>query len=61
LQDDIKMGKKLAQGGFGTVYRGELIEGDGGGMAPVVVKKVGVFDALAVAIVFHSVHADSSD
>jgi len=36
-QEDIKLGKKLAQGGFGTVFKAELIEDDE--ITPIVVKK----------------------
>lgn len=39
LQDNVVLGKKLAQGGFGTVYRGELLE-DNGKTEDVVIKKV---------------------
>lgn len=38
-QKDITMGRKLATGGFGTVYKGELKQADGK-KVPVVVKKV---------------------
>lgn len=38
MQEDIKLGKKLAQGGFGTVFKAELIEDDE--ITPIVVKKV---------------------
>jgi hypothetical protein len=41
LQDDIKLGKRLAQGGFGTVYRAELLDESGEPSTPIVVKKVG--------------------
>ena len=39
MQDDIVLGKKLATGGFGTVYRGVLNTVDGGQL-PIIVKKV---------------------
>lgn len=39
LQDDIQLGRQLATGGFGTVYRANLREEDGS-LTPVVVKKV---------------------
>ncbi len=39
LQEDIKLGKKLGSGGFGSVYKGELLDEDGSTTA-VVVKKV---------------------
>lgn len=39
LQDSFVMGKKLAQGGFGTVYRGQLREEDGS-LTEVVIKRV---------------------
>ena len=40
LQEDIKLGKKIATGGFGTVYRGELIDDRTGESSSVIVKKV---------------------
>ena len=39
LQDSVILGKKLAAGGFGTVYRGDLIE-ENGDETEVVIKKV---------------------
>ena len=42
-KEDIKMGKKLATGGFGTVYLGELVDPDDGKVTPVVVKKAKEF------------------
>ena len=39
LQDDFKLGKKLATGGFGTVYRAALDDGSPEGRQ-VIVKKV---------------------
>jgi hypothetical protein len=39
VQDDIVLGKKLATGGFGSVYRGFLNTVDGGQL-PIIVKKV---------------------
>ena len=39
LQDDIKLGKKLATGGFGTVYKAQLDDGSPEGRQ-VIVKKV---------------------
>ena len=39
MQEDIIMGRKLATGGFGSVFMGELKESDGS-TTPVVVKKV---------------------
>ena len=38
------MGKKLAQGGFGTVYRGQLKEDDGA-LTEVVIKRVRIYHA----------------
>ena len=38
LQDDIRLGRKLAVGGFGTVFKGDWIDGDT--ELPIVVKKV---------------------
>lgn len=38
-QDDIILGRKLATGGFGTVFRADLKEGDGT-TTPVILKKV---------------------
>lgn len=40
LQEDIRLGKKLASGGFGTVFRGELLDIYPEAELPVVVKKV---------------------
>jgi len=40
-QDDIILGRKLATGGFGTVFLGDLRKEDGT-LVPVVVKKVRV-------------------
>lgn len=39
LQEDIKLGRKIATGGFGTVYRGELFDQDDK-PSQVIVKKV---------------------
>ena len=39
-QDDFKITKKLATGGFGTVYRAELDDGETPGGRPVIIKKV---------------------
>ena len=39
LQDDLKLGKLLGSGGFGSVYKATLTEEDGT-QTPVVVKKV---------------------
>lgn len=38
LQDSVILGKKLAAGGFGTVFRGDLIEEDESS-SEVVIKK----------------------
>lgn len=38
-QEDVILGRKLATGGFGTVYRGELLCRDGSKM-PIIIKKV---------------------
>jgi serine/threonine protein kinase len=40
-KEDIVLGRQLATGGFGTVYKAELLEADGS-KTPVVVKKVRV-------------------
>lgn len=40
LQEDLKLGKLLGSGGFGSVYKATLTEEDGT-TTPVVVKKVG--------------------
>jgi hypothetical protein len=40
LQEDIRLGKKLASGGFGTVFRGDLLDIYPEPELPVVVKKV---------------------
>lgn len=40
LQDDFKITKKIATGGFGTVYRAELDDGKTPGGRPVIIKKV---------------------
>lgn len=40
LQEDIRLGKKLAAGGFGTVFRGDLLDVYPEAELPVVVKKV---------------------
>lgn len=42
LQDDFKITKKIATGGFGTVYRAELDDGKTPGGRPVIIKKVGM-------------------
>ena len=34
------MGKKLAQGGFGTVYRGDMVDDDTDEVTEVIIKKV---------------------
>ena len=39
-QDDFKITKKIATGGFGTVYRAELDDGKTPGGRPVIIKKV---------------------
>lgn len=39
MQDSVILGKKLAAGGFGTVFRGDLVE-ENGEEVEVVVKKV---------------------
>jgi hypothetical protein len=39
LQDSVILGKKMAAGGFGTVFRGSLLE-DNGNSSEVVIKKV---------------------
>jgi hypothetical protein len=39
VQDDLKLGKLLGSGGFGSVYKATLTEEDGT-QTPVVVKKV---------------------
>jgi hypothetical protein len=44
MQEDIRLGKKLASGGFGTVYSGELLaEGATTTPQPVIVKKATEF------------------
>ncbi len=43
VQDDLKLGKLLGSGGFGSVYKATLTEEDGS-TTPVVVKKVGVYN-----------------
>lgn len=40
LQDNFKLGKKLAQGGFGTVYRADLVADNTAEPEPVIVKMV---------------------
>ncbi len=41
VQDSVRLGKKIATGGFGTVYRGDLIDDEAPGEArAVIVKKV---------------------
>lgn len=40
LQEDFKITKKIATGGFGTVYRAELDDGKTPGGRPVIIKKV---------------------
>jgi hypothetical protein len=42
MQDDIVLGRKLATGGFGTVFEGKLKMQDGS-MLPVIVKKAKEF------------------
>ena len=42
-RDDIVIGRKIATGGFGTVYRAELIDPDTQRTVPVVVKKATEF------------------
>lgn len=39
LQDDFKITKKIATGGFGTVYRAECDDGKTPGGRPVIIKK----------------------
>jgi hypothetical protein len=39
VQEDINLGRRLATGGFGTVYKAELKDGSGATI-PVIVKKV---------------------
>lgn len=41
MQDSVILGKKLAAGGFGTVFRGSLVE-ENGDTSEVVIKKVSV-------------------
>jgi hypothetical protein len=42
-QDDVKLGRKLATGGFGTVFRGDMVISDAKDESceemPVIVKK----------------------
>ena len=38
-QDDFKITKKIATGGFGTVYRAECDDGKTPGGRPVIIKK----------------------
>jgi hypothetical protein len=45
VQDDLKLGKLLGSGGFGSVYKATLTNEDGT-TTPVVVKKVGVVQHL---------------
>ncbi|KAK9816689.1 hypothetical protein WJX72_003731 [[Myrmecia] bisecta] len=47
-KDDIKLGRKLAVGGFGTVYRGDLYSDDKGSPKEVIVKKAKEFGAAEV-------------
>ena len=47
LQDDFKIIKKIATGGFGTVYRAELDDGQTPGGRPVIIKKVGPMHVLS--------------
>ena len=39
VQEDIKLGRKIATGGFGTVFKGDLFDQDDKA-SPVIVKKV---------------------
>ena len=50
LQDDFKISKKIATGGFGTVYRAELDDGQTPGGRPVIIKKVSCNHALKCAL-----------
>ena len=36
----MRLGKKLATGGFGTVYRADLVDEESGEVREVIVKKV---------------------
>lgn len=38
-QEDVVLGRKLATGGFGTVYKGTL-KASGGKQLPIIIKKV---------------------
>ncbi len=41
LQDNLRLGKKLATGGFGTVFKADLTDDeDPNDVRPVIVKKV---------------------
>ena len=41
LQDNLRLGKKLATGGFGTVFKADLIDDENpGDVRSVIVKKV---------------------
>ena len=40
LQENVRLGKKLATGGFGTVYRADLVDEETGEEREVIVKKV---------------------
>ena len=39
-QENVRLGKKLATGGFGTVYRADLVDDESGDVRAVIVKKV---------------------
>jgi hypothetical protein len=49
IQEDIILGRKLATGGFGTVFLGQLRKADGS-LMPVVVKKVCVCVCMCVPV-----------
>lgn len=39
-QENVRLGKKLATGGFGTVYKADLVDEESGDVRSVIVKKV---------------------
>ena len=39
-QDDIIMGRRVATGGFGTVFKAQLVDPDTNNVRDVIVKKV---------------------